>query len=72
MQDIVTRELTLHGAYGSNSEFEGAIEAIRSGRIAASRLIDRVAPLEEGPALFEALAKAQLDATKIVLSPSAA
>jgi L-iditol 2-dehydrogenase len=72
MQDIVTRELTLHGAYGSNAEFEGAIEAIRSGRIAASRLIDRVAPLEEGPALFEALAKAQLDATKIVLSPSAA
>jgi L-iditol 2-dehydrogenase len=70
MQDVVTRELTLRGAYGANEEFEQAVEAIRTGRLPAGRLIDRVAPLEEGPALFEALAKAKLDATKIVLSPA--
>jgi L-iditol 2-dehydrogenase len=69
MQEIVTRELTLRGAYGANEEFEGAIESIRSGRVPAGRLVDRVAPLEEGPALFEALATAKLDATKIVLAP---
>ncbi len=69
MQQIVTRELTVAGAYGSNVEFVQAIEAIRSGRIDVMPLIEMQAPLEQGPELFNDLAKTKLDAIKVVLKP---
>jgi L-iditol 2-dehydrogenase len=69
MQDVVSRELTLRGAYGADAEFEQAIEAIRLRPESIRRLIDRIEPLEHGPGLMTALARGELDATKVILRP---
>ena len=42
MQQVVTRELTIRGAYGFVDEFAAAIDALASGWIDAHRLIERV------------------------------
>jgi L-iditol 2-dehydrogenase len=67
MQQVVTRELTVQGAYGFTNEFGRAIEAIRTGRIDVSPLIEGTVPLEEGSQIVDDLAKGKMDAIKIVL-----
>ncbi len=69
MQEVVTREITVRGVYGFNREFGDAIEALRTGMVQVAPLIERVAPLNEGPALIDALARGTLDAIKVVLTP---
>ncbi len=69
MQQIVTREVTVRGVYAFNVEFGRAIEAIRSGRVDVSPIIERIAPLAEGPQIAHDLAKGTLDAIKVVLKP---
>jgi len=71
MQRLVTRELTIRGAYGFVDEFEEAAHALATRRIDASELIERVAPLEDGPALFRELAAGRLSAAKVILVPNA-
>jgi L-iditol 2-dehydrogenase len=72
MQQLVTRELTVRGAYGFVDEFEQAADALAAGWIDARRLIECVAPLEVGPDLFRQLAAGSLSAVKVVLTPNAA
>jgi len=72
MQQIVTRELTIRGAYGFVGEFEQAADALASGLIDGRRLIECVAGLDEGPELFRQLAAGSLAAVKVVLTPNAA
>ena len=69
MQQVVTREITIRGTYGFNQEFAQAIDALHSGRIDATPLIERVAPLEDGPQIVHDLAKGTLDLAKVVLTP---
>ena len=69
MQQVVTRELTIRGTYGFNEEFGRAITAIDGGRVDVRPLVEKVAPLAQGPALFEALAQGTLDAVKVILKP---
>lgn len=69
MQQVVTRELTIRGTYGFNEEFGRALQAIHSGRIDVTPLIERTAPLEDGPQLMHDLAKGTLDVAKVVLRP---
>lgn len=69
MQQIVTREVTVRGVYAFNVEFGRAIEAIRSGRVDVSPIIEQVAPLEDGPQIAHDLARGTLDAIKVVLKP---
>ncbi len=69
MQEVVTRELTIRGVYGFNEEFGRAIELLRAGRVDVRPLIERLAPLEEGPALVHDLAEGSLDAVKVILKP---
>jgi L-iditol 2-dehydrogenase len=69
MQEVVTRELTIRGAYGFNDEFARAIALLRDGRIAAAPLIERVAPLGDGPALVHDLAEGSLEDVKVILKP---
>jgi L-iditol 2-dehydrogenase len=69
MQQVVTRELTIRGTYGFAEEFGRAIQAIHSGRIDVTPLIERTAPLEDGPQLVHDLAKGTLDVAKVVLRP---
>jgi L-iditol 2-dehydrogenase len=71
MQQLVTRELTIRGAYGFVDEFEQAADALASGWIDARRLIECLAPLEDGPDLFRQLAAGSLSAVKVVLTPNA-
>jgi L-iditol 2-dehydrogenase len=72
MQQLVTRELIVRGAYGFVDEFEAATELLASGRLDASRLIECVAPLDRGEELFRQLAAGSLAAVKVVLAPGAA
>jgi L-iditol 2-dehydrogenase len=69
MQQVVTRELTITGAYGFNKEFGDSIEAIRTGKIDITPLIEKVAPLDDGPQLFQDLARGKLEAVKVILKP---
>src|SRR5439155_17345995 len=66
MQSLVTRGLTIRGSYGFVDEFADAIAALGAGWPEAGRLIQRVAPLEDGPDLFARLAAGSLDAAKVV------
>jgi len=70
MQQLVTRELTVRGAYGFVDEFEQAADALASGLIDGRRLIECVAALEEGPELFRQLAAGSLSAVKVILAPN--
>jgi L-iditol 2-dehydrogenase len=69
MQQVVTRELTIRGAYGFNKEFGQAIEAIRTGKIDITPLIEKIAPLDDGPQLFQDLAGGNLEVVKVILKP---
>ena len=69
MQQVVTRELTIAGAYGFNKEFTRSLEAIRLGKIDILPLIEKTAPLEDGPQLFHDLASGKLEAVKVILNP---
>ncbi len=69
MQQIVTRELTVQGAYGFNDEFALSIEAIRSGRIDPTRLIEHRATLAEGTQIIDDLARGKADWIKVMLKP---
>ena len=70
MQELVTRELTLRGSYGFTGEFQQAADLLSSGRIDVRRLIERRAPLDEGPSLFRELGDGSLDAVKVVFVPT--
>jgi L-iditol 2-dehydrogenase len=69
MQEVVTRELTLRGAYGFDAEFDRAAATIASGQVDVSPLIELTLPLEEGPRVFRELADGSLDAIKVILAP---
>ncbi len=69
MQEVVTREITVAGTYGFSDEFEKVIQSIDAGLLDVAPLIEQVAPLEEGPAIIEGLAKGELDLIKVILEP---
>ena len=71
MQEMVTRELSLRGSYAFAAEFDEAIAVLAAGKIDAGRLIERRAPLDDGPSLFRALGDGTLDAVKVMLVPNA-
>jgi L-iditol 2-dehydrogenase len=70
MQALVTGELTVRGAYGFAQEFEQAADALAAGWIDARRLVECVAPLEDGPELFRRLGDRSLAAVKVILVPN--
>jgi L-iditol 2-dehydrogenase len=67
MQDVVTRELTLRGAYGYVDEFEVAARAIADRSVDVRPLIEHRAPLDDAIQLFADLAHGRLDAVKVIL-----
>jgi L-iditol 2-dehydrogenase len=70
MQSVVTREITVRGTYAfTDMEFGAAIQALAGGRIDISPLIEKIAPLGEGPDYFKKLASGELDLVKVVLEP---
>jgi len=69
MQQIVTREVTVRGAYGFNDEFAQSIETIRAGRINPLPLVEKIASLDEGTQIVNDLAKGGMDLVKVILKP---
>jgi len=69
MQKIVTQEVTLRGAYGFTVEFARSIEAIRSGRVDVGQIIEMDAPLAQGTQIVDGMAKGQVEAIKVILTP---
>jgi L-iditol 2-dehydrogenase len=71
MQDLVTKELTLRGAYayGTDGEFDRAAETLAATRIDVRPLVEVVAPLDEGTGLFREIAEGRLAAVKVILTP---
>jgi len=69
MQDVVTKELTLRGAYGYVDEFDAAARAIAERRVDVRPLLERRAPLDDAIELFADLAHGRLDAVKVMLVP---
>ncbi len=56
MQQVVTRELDIRGAYGmTGNDFDEAISLLATGAVRTEKLINRHAKLEEGPTLFDEL-----------------
>ncbi len=70
MQQIVTREVTVAGAYGFNQESGQSIEMIQSHKIDPMPLVERSAALEEGTQIIDDLAKGKLDLVKVILKPN--
>jgi L-iditol 2-dehydrogenase len=69
LQAVVASELTLLGTCASNGEYPRAIELMRRGEIDVRPLISRVAPLAEGPSLFDRLYAREPGLMKVVLQP---
>ena len=70
MQSIVTREMSVRGSYGfDETDFAAAIEVLSSGRLNVDPLVERTAPLEEGPEIFRSLAAGECELVKIILQP---
>jgi L-iditol 2-dehydrogenase len=69
LQQVVAGELTLLGTAASSGEYPRSIELLRTGAIDVRPLITLVAPLEDGPAMFERLYAREPGLMKVVLQP---
>ena len=69
LQFVVTGEITLLGTCASSGEYPRAIELLRTGKVDVRPLITVVAPLEDGPALFDRLHARERGLMKVVLQP---
>lgn len=70
MQQVVTREIAIRGVYAfTSAEFDQSINLLAADRLNVDPLIERIAPLADGPQLIHDLAKGTLDAVKVVLTP---
>ncbi len=70
MQSVVTREITVRGSYAfTPEEFGAAVQALAGERVPVASLIEKVAPLEDGPTIFRQLAEGEQDWIKVILEP---
>lgn len=70
MQSVVTREMTVRGTYGfDETDFAAAIQVLASGRLNVDPLVEKIAPLADGPELFRQLAAGESELVKIILKP---
>ncbi len=68
MQASVTRELAILGSYTYTlAEFGEAVQILARGDVDVRPIITRIAPLEEGPAMFAALSDPAAGLVKVVL-----
>ena len=69
LQRVVAGQIRIQGSCAICNEYPAALGMLADGAIPADRLITAVAPLEEGPALFERLYEGSTDHLKVVLKP---
>lgn len=69
LQYVVTRQIRLQGSCASNGEYPQCIDLMAKGVIRVGPLISLVAPLAEGPSLFNRLYHHEPNLMKVVLQP---
>jgi L-iditol 2-dehydrogenase len=69
LQIAVTRELTLYGTCASSGEYPACLDLMARGVLNVSPLLSAVAPLREGAAWFERLARKDNGLFKVILAP---
>jgi len=69
LQQVVTRELSLHGSCASSGEYQSAVDALASGMIRTDALLSAVAPLRDGPMWFDRLHAGREPLIKVILQP---
>jgi 2-desacetyl-2-hydroxyethyl bacteriochlorophyllide A dehydrogenase len=68
-QDLIMRELNIHGSFAIANEYRTVLDLIAQGRIQAKPLISKTLPLSEGQGAFDVLHKGDPKLFKIVLHP---
>ena len=69
LQAVVTGEITLLGTCASSGEYPRAIELLRTGAIDVGPLVTMLAPLAEGPRMFDRLYAREPGLLKVILQP---
>ena len=69
LQEVVTRQLTLHGSCASSGEYPTCIDLLARGAIDVAPLISATAPLEEGADWFARLHGGGGKLMKVILRP---
>jgi L-iditol 2-dehydrogenase len=69
LQYVVTRQIRLQGSCASNGEYPQCIDLMARGVIKVAPLISLVAPLDQGPDLFNRLYHHEPNLMKVVLQP---
>lgn len=70
LQEVVTRQITLHGSCSCAGEYPEAIRRIEDGSIQVEPLLSAVAPLEDGAQWFQRLYDNKEGLLKVVLTPA--
>lgn len=69
LQQIVTREVTVHGSCAINGEYELCLDLLSAGKVKVTPLISAVAPLSEGATWFKRLYNKEPGLNKVILVP---
>jgi L-iditol 2-dehydrogenase len=69
LQEVVTRELSVLGSCASSGEYPECIDLLARGAVDVEPLVSLMAPLEEGPAIFERLHRGDSRLMKVILQP---
>jgi L-iditol 2-dehydrogenase len=69
LQEVVTKELSLHGSCASAGEYPTCLDLLARGRIRVDELISAVVPLAEGASWFERLHRGESGLRKVILVP---
>ncbi len=69
LQAVVTRQLRLFGSCASSGEYPACMDLLARGAIRVEPLISAIAPLSEGPALFDRLYAQEPGLMKVILQP---
>jgi threonine dehydrogenase-like Zn-dependent dehydrogenase len=69
LQQVVTRQISLHGSCASCGEYPACLDMLARGAINVDSLITAAAPLSEGRAWFERLYKREPGLMKVILEP---
>ncbi len=70
LQEVVTRQLTLHGSCSCAGEYPEAIRRIQDGSIQVEPLLSAIAPLSDGADWFKRLYDNKEGLLKVVLQPA--
>ncbi len=69
LQEVVTRQISLHGSCASCGEYPACLDMLARGALDIDSLISATAPLAEGAAWFDRLYRREPGLMKIILEP---